>query len=50
MQLDELFYLKNPRDLYAHWDLATWSKIEGHMLEPGRHWFKPCFRWATAAW
>ena len=35
MQLDELFYLKNPRDLYAHWDLPTWSKIEGHMLEPG---------------
>lgn len=35
MQLDELFYLKNPRDLYAHWDQLTWSRIEGHMLEPG---------------
>ena len=35
MQLDELFYLKNPRELYAHWDLAMWGKIEGHVLEPG---------------
>ena len=28
MQLDELFYLKNPRELYAHWDENSWSKIE----------------------
>jgi hypothetical protein len=35
MRLDESFYLKNPRELYAHWDLATWGKIEGHLLEPG---------------
>lgn len=35
MQLDELFYLKNPRELYAHWDPAMWDKVEGHMLEPG---------------
>jgi hypothetical protein len=35
MQLDELFYVKNPRELYTHWDSATWRKIEGHLLEPG---------------
>ena len=35
MQLDELFYLKNPRELYAHWDPAMWDKVERHMLEPG---------------
>jgi hypothetical protein len=35
MQLDELFYLKNPRELYAHWDKGAWSKIEQHSLEPG---------------
>jgi len=35
MQLDELFYFKNPRELYAHWDKDTWSKIEQHLLEPG---------------
>jgi len=35
MQLDELFYLKNPRELYAHWDVDAWSKIEKHSLEPG---------------
>jgi len=35
MQLDEFFYLKNPRELYAHWDKDAWSKIEKHSLEPG---------------
>ena len=35
MQLDELFYLKNPRELYAHWGEDAWSKIEKHSLEPG---------------
>ncbi|MCI0620827.1 MAG: hypothetical protein L0387_04010 [Acidobacteria bacterium] len=35
MQLDELFYLKDPRELYAHWDEDAWSKIEKHSLEPG---------------
>jgi hypothetical protein len=35
MQLDERFYLKNPRELYTHWDQDTWSKIERHSLERG---------------
>lgn len=35
MQLDEFFYLKNPRELYTHWDKDTWSKIEQHSLESG---------------
>lgn len=35
MQLDELFYLKNPRELYAHWGEDAWSNIEKHSLEPG---------------
>ena len=35
MRLDELFYLKSPRELYPHWDESAWSKIEKHSLEPG---------------
>lgn len=35
MQLDELFYLRNPRELYTHWDEDTWNKIERHSLENG---------------
>jgi hypothetical protein len=27
MQLDELFYLKNPRELYAHWDQPRGAKL-----------------------
>jgi hypothetical protein len=33
MQLDDLFYLKNPRVIYSHWSSQTWSKIEAHQLE-----------------
>jgi hypothetical protein len=33
MQLDELFYMKDPRELYAHWGPEAWQKIERHELE-----------------
>jgi hypothetical protein len=33
IQLDNLFYPKNPRQLYDHWDEATWQKIRRHQLE-----------------
>ena len=33
IQLDDLFYLKDPREIYSHWTLETWSKIEAHQLE-----------------
>jgi hypothetical protein len=33
IQLDDLFYLKNPRAIYSHWPPQTWSKIEAHQLE-----------------
>jgi hypothetical protein len=35
MQLDELFYLKNPRELYTYWGKDAWSKVEQHSLDPG---------------
>lgn len=35
MQLDELFYLKDPHELYEHWGHDVWRKVEGHSLEPG---------------
>jgi hypothetical protein len=35
MQLDELFYLKDPRELYSHWDEDTWTKIKQHSLDNG---------------
>jgi hypothetical protein len=34
MQLDELFYLRDPRELYSHWGEDVWRKIERHQLEP----------------
>jgi hypothetical protein len=35
MQLDDWFYLRNPRELYTHWEQDAWSKIETHVLVPG---------------
>jgi hypothetical protein len=33
IQLDDLFYAKNPRHIYDHWDEETWQKIRHHQLE-----------------
>jgi hypothetical protein len=32
---DEMFFLKDPRQLYAHWDAATWQAIERHEVREG---------------
>jgi hypothetical protein len=32
--LDDLFYAKNPREIYDHWDEQTWQRIKSHQLEP----------------
>jgi hypothetical protein len=33
MRFDELFYPKDPRELYSHWGIEAWQKIERHELE-----------------
>jgi len=33
IRLDDLFYAKHPREIYDHWDEATWQKIQRHQLE-----------------
>ena len=33
IQLDDLFYAKNPHQIYDHWDEETWQKIRHHQLE-----------------
>ncbi len=32
-QVDDLLYLKNPHQIYAHWSEETWQKIQNHQLE-----------------
>jgi len=34
IRLDDLFYVKNPRQIYDHWDEQTWQRIKNHQLEP----------------
>ena len=33
MVLDQLFYAKDPRELYSHWSEKTWRLIRDHRLE-----------------
>ena len=33
IQLDDLFYAKNPREIYDHWDEATWQRVKRHELQ-----------------
>jgi len=35
MQLDDLFYVRDPREIYAHWNPDVWRKVEAHQLEKG---------------
>ena len=32
---DEMFYIQNPRELYAHWPTDVWQAIENHEVKPG---------------
>ena len=33
--VDEIFLLKDPRELWTHWSEEDWQKIEAHQIEPG---------------
>jgi hypothetical protein len=33
IQLDDLFYIKDPHQIYNHWSQETWQKIQNHRLE-----------------
>ena len=33
--VDEIFLLKDPRELWTHWSEEVWQKIEAHQIEPG---------------
>lgn len=33
--VDEMFLLKDPRELWTHWSDEDWRKIEAHLVEPG---------------
>lgn len=33
--VDEIFFMKDPRQLYNHWTAEDWRAIEGHEAKPG---------------
>ena len=35
IQLDDLFFLKNPTELYTHWSPQVWQRVRAHQLEKG---------------
>jgi len=33
--VDDMFFIKDPRELYNHWSAESWDKIENHQVELG---------------
>jgi hypothetical protein len=31
----DIFFLEDPRDLYKHWPVDVWQKIDAHEVQPG---------------
>jgi hypothetical protein len=43
LYIDEMFFIKDPRELYDHWPAETWTKVENHQIEPGMTEFQVAF-------
>lgn len=43
LYIDEMFYIKDPRQLYNHWPAETWTKVENHEIEIGMTEFQVAF-------
>lgn len=41
--VDEMFFIKDPRELYDHWTDEAWAKIEKHEIEVGMSEFQIVF-------
>jgi hypothetical protein len=41
--IDEMFFIKDPKELYSHWPEETWTKVENHEIEPGMTEFQVAF-------
>ncbi len=41
--VDEIFFIKDPRELYAHWSEEEWEKIGRHEVEAGMSEFQITF-------
>jgi hypothetical protein len=43
LYIDEMFFVKDPKEIYSHWTPETWEKIENHKIEPGMSEFQVAF-------
>jgi hypothetical protein len=43
LYIDDMFFIKDPKELYGHWPDATWAKIERHQIEIGMTEFQITF-------
>jgi hypothetical protein len=43
LYIDDIFFIKDPKELYKHWPVEIWSKVEGHQIEPGMTEFQVAF-------
>ncbi len=43
LYIDEMFFIKDPRELYSHWPPEIWEKVENNEFEPGMTEFQAAF-------
>jgi hypothetical protein len=43
LYIDDMFFIKDPKQLYNHWPAETWSKVENHHIELGMTEFQVAF-------
>ena len=43
LYVDEMFFIKDPKQLYHHWPAEIWTKVENHQIEIGMTEFQITF-------
>jgi hypothetical protein len=43
LYIDDMFFIKDPKELYGHWPEQTWAKVEKHQVEIGMTEFQVTF-------
>jgi hypothetical protein len=43
LYIDDMFFIKDPKQIYSHWPAEIWTKVESHQIELGMTEFQVAF-------
>ncbi len=49
LYIDDMFFIKDPKELYSHWPPEIWAKVEKHQIEIGMTEFQVTFALGAGA-